>query len=135
MGPNTYMDKQIREKLLKGGYGRFDLLELAFSKAELLGLKPRFLYNELLERFNLSKEDLSRQQLNSWHFRYRKAHDKNIKTNLHNASAGSCQNLERRAYNAAIDKELDIMKNLIPGDPQKSEDLESILIKVVITKS
>ena len=73
MGNDTNLQK-IRERILSGGYGRFDFVEKILTPEELLNSKPRVVFSTIAEQLSIAEDIISRKTFWAWLSRYKKKH-------------------------------------------------------------
>lgn len=62
----------VRGRILSDSYGKFDLIEIIYSKEELLNTKPRILLKNIIDRFSIPEDAINRKTFWSWHLRFKK---------------------------------------------------------------
>lgn len=63
--------QKVRDRILSGGYGKFDLVEDVLTKEEILNLKPRIVLKNITERLSIPEGQINRKTFWSWLRRYK----------------------------------------------------------------
>ena len=119
--------QKVRDRILSGGYGKFDLVEDILTKEEILSLKPRIVLKNITERLSIPEGDINRKTFWSWLRRYR-GNNRKVNANVLYSSMKSIKESTVNSSSEKVDQEW--IKNFKPSMPEGREH-EPVIIKVI----
>ena len=114
--------QKVRDRILSGGYGKFDLVEDILTKEEIVNLKPRIVLKNITECLSITEGQINRKTFWSWLRRYKD----NNKPAFHHIKT-----IKEPAIKSSSEKaDQEWIKNFKPSMPEGREH-EPVIIKVI----